>query len=56
MTNRGCFKCDGTGKICNICGESESAYQNTEDEIEAYLEENDSDQFDECDDCEGTGL
>lgn len=53
---KGCFKCDGSGKICNICGESEPACGCSEDEIEEYLDENPlEEQYDDCEDCKGTG-
>ncbi len=38
-----CFRCDGTGELCNICGESELACSC--EEFDVY----------DCDDCEGTG-
>lgn len=39
-----CFRCDGTGQICDECGESEAACQC----------EGDHD-FSDCEDCGGTG-
>jgi hypothetical protein len=42
-----CFLCDGTGLICDICGESEAACE---------CEENgDEPTYSECEDCGGTG-
>ncbi len=38
-----CFRCDGTGLLCNICGESEHV---------CHCEEFD---WYDCEDCEGTG-
>jgi hypothetical protein len=49
-----CFRCDGTGKICNICGESEKACSCDATEIEEH-EADGFDQFDDCEDCKGTG-
>ena len=37
------FNCDGTGQMCNICGESEAACQC------------DSPAFADCKDCDGAG-
>jgi len=42
-----CFRCDGTGNLCNICGESERACSCEDDgEEPTYFE---------CTDCDGTG-
>ena len=41
---RKCFRCDGTGEICSICGESGEACGCEEDE-----------RFEGCPDCGGTG-
>lgn len=30
MTNPRCFQCDGTGQMCNVCGESEAACRCTD--------------------------
>ena len=38
-----CFRCDGTGTICNECGESEGACKC------------DAMSLDDCPDCKGTG-
>jgi hypothetical protein len=43
-----CFRCDGTGKLCNLCGEAPQACRcekNGEEDHEWY----------DCDDCGGTG-
>lgn len=45
-----CFRCDGTGEICNICGESRTACGCSDEEIAEYVAEC-GDQFDACDDC-----
>ena len=42
-----CFRCDGTGLICDICGESEAAC--------GCLNSGSSPSFSDCSDCEGTG-
>jgi len=42
-----CFRCDGTGLICDICGESESACTCEKEGKEPT--------YSECEDCEGTG-
>lgn len=39
-----CFRCDGSGEICNVCGETEAICR-CEDEFEDG----------ECPDCGGTG-
>ena len=39
-----CFRCDGSGEICNICGESLGACQC-----------GDGQEVDMCPDCNGTG-
>lgn len=49
-----CFRCDGDGQICNICGESKAACGCASEDIKAYVDEH-GDQFDECPDCEGSG-
>ena len=43
MPNK-CFRCDGTGELCNICGESDLACQ-CEDGFDGY----------DCEDCNGSG-
>ncbi len=50
-----CFLCDGTGKMCNICGESKLACSCTPGEVEEYLAKNGGEQFADCPDCEGLG-
>lgn len=50
-----CFRCDGTGQICNICGESEMACDCDSTQVENYQKEHDMDQFDNCEYCKGTG-
>lgn len=40
-----CFQCDGTGQMCDICGESETACSC--DEMERT--------FSACEDCKGVG-
>jgi hypothetical protein len=42
-----CFRCDGTGQICDICGESEAACR--------CLEDGEEPTFSPCEDCHGTG-
>ena len=42
---QGCFRCDGTGEICNVCGESARACGC--DEIDQQLID--------CSDCKGSG-
>ena len=37
----GCFRCDGTKELCNVCGESARACQCSEEEQNFY----------ECPDC-----
>mgnify|MGYP003386775501 CR=1 FL=1 len=46
-----CFNCNGTGSLCNTCGEAEDACGcSNEDEYD------DEDQdFVDCEECEGTG-
>ncbi len=39
-----CFRCNGTGNICDMCGESESVQCDCEDQS-----------YSECPDCEGSG-
>lgn len=46
-TTRKCFRCDGTGLICDVCGESETACQ--------CASEGDDQSFSDCEDCNGTG-
>lgn len=41
---RPCFMCDGSGQMCNICGEAEPV---------CSCEKLD---FRDCEDCEGTGV
>jgi len=41
---RACFICDGTGQMCDICGESESVCSCSADE------------YRDCADCDGTGI
>jgi hypothetical protein len=49
VPERACFACDGTGQMCNICGESERVCR-CEDE------EGDYPDFRACKNCEGTGM
>jgi len=42
-----CFLCDGTGQICDICGESATACECLNDGLEPT--------FSECEACLGTG-
>ena len=39
-----CFRCDGNGKLCNVCGESERACK-CDEGFDPY----------ECPDCNGKG-
>jgi hypothetical protein len=41
-----CFRCDGTGSVCNTCGESEAACQCYGGEMDLR----------DCPDCDGTGV
>ena len=41
-----CFRCDGTGSICNVCGESERACECDEAEQS----------FCDCENCSGSGV
>lgn len=43
-----CFRCNGSGVICNYCGEAEGACACDEPDPEA-------EQWGDCPDCEGTG-
>ncbi len=43
MVEKPCFVCDGTGTMCNICGESQSVCDC--DEENTY----------QCENCNGTG-
>lgn len=43
---RRCFTCDGTGAICDVCGESEAACGCPEEEKSPN----------DCQDCKGTGI
>ena len=40
----GCFRCDGTGLICDICGESEAACHRHEEDGQTAT-------YSECPDC-----
>jgi hypothetical protein len=42
-----CFRCDGTGLLCNFCGESSAVHCDCSVEGE--------EDFFECEDCGGTG-
>jgi hypothetical protein len=42
-----CFRCDGTGLICDTCGESEA--------VCGCLKSGLSESFSDCTDCTGTG-
>lgn len=42
-----CFLCDGTGLICDICGESETECTCCEEGLEPT--------YSDCEDCDGTG-
>jgi len=42
-----CFRCDGTGKLCEVCGETESVCEGDEGDHD-YVEG-------PCEDCKGTG-
>lgn len=53
MTDKDCFRCDGSGKICNICGESASACSCNEEEINEYVAEFQDSNVGDCDDCGG---
>ena len=46
---RRCFICDGTGLMCDVCGESEAACDCGEDggDLPAYSD---------CENCKGTGI
>lgn len=48
-----CFRCDGTGELCNLCGESPTDCGCSVEDVEDF--NGCSDQYDECPDCEGTG-
>lgn len=43
-----CFRCDGTGLICDACGETESV-------CACELEGLDVRTFSDCEDCKGSG-
>jgi hypothetical protein len=47
-----CFRCNGSGEICNICGEAPGACECSNSEVENYNTEYGC-QFGECDDCNG---
>jgi hypothetical protein len=49
-----CFNCDGTGQLCDICGESSKACGCEPDEIDAHVAEYDE-QYSVCPHCNGTG-
>ncbi len=38
-TEMTCSICDGTGELCNICGESPNACECSEDELREYAQE-----------------
>lgn len=42
---RPCFICDGTGLMCDVCGESEAVCQCDDETMKSP-----------CEDCEGTGI
>lgn len=45
-----CFQCDGTGQMCNVCGNSRACCEGRADDecVEA-------DDYEPCDNCEGAG-
>lgn len=43
-----CFTCDGSGRMCSTCGESELAC--------GCLDDDKSPVYDPCDDCDGSGV
>lgn len=43
QVQRRCFRCDGTGLICDICGESEAACN--------CLNEGEDPTYSDCEDC-----
>jgi len=46
-----CFRCDGTGQICNICGESETACACSAADVLSHMERTGLEHFSECEDC-----
>lgn len=47
-----CFRCDNTGLICNICGESESACECSQAEVARFKADHpDMEHFEECGEC-----
>lgn len=45
---RRCFRCDGTGRICDCCGESDAACSCEREGLGLPARS-------DCDDCKGTG-
>lgn len=51
-----CSRCDGTGQVCNICGDSQTACGCSTEDVEEHIENNEGvEQFDKCEDCGGSG-
>jgi hypothetical protein len=46
-----CLRCDGTGQVCDVCGESEAACTCNEEENGEVVNTT----FGECPDCKGAG-
>lgn len=44
-----CFRCDGTGKLCNVCGEAPATCRCDGTDVD------NDEQWYACDDCGGTG-
>lgn len=51
MVDKNCFRCDGSGKVCNICGESSAACSCDEEEINEYVTAYQDSNIDNCPDC-----
>lgn len=47
-----CLRCDGTGEICQVCGESAVLCEGT---CKIDADDEDTCSYEACPDCEGTG-
>lgn len=50
-----CFGCDGTGILCDICGESPKECKCTEAQVAEFCMGDSREQYIECEDCGGSG-
>lgn len=52
MSDKNCFRCDGTGVVCNICGESEVACGCEPEEVDEYVAAYQMSPMEECPECD----